>query len=106
MEFGYFVLQAVGAGKLAHLHRVVARYDRRSLQDQPAGSAAADESSLGAGESGEFLPGGAVQVVDVDHHPGRLGHQLKGLGASTGAAQPGYGTCGVDDRLYSQLLVN
>ena len=29
---GYFVLQAIGVGKLAHLHRVVAGYDRRCLQ--------------------------------------------------------------------------
>ena len=100
-----FVFESVGVGKLAHLHRVVARYDRRSLQDQPPGGAAANKPGLGPGEPGQFLPGRAVEVLDVDHHPGRLGHQFQGLGTSPGAAQPGYGTGGVDDGRHSQPLI-
>ena len=46
---GDFVLQAIGVGKLAHLYGVVARNDRRGLQDQPSGGAAADESGLRSG---------------------------------------------------------
>ena len=94
-----FVFHCLSVGKLAHFHRVVAGDAGGGLEQQPARRAAAYEPGLGAGDAGDFLPGGAVQFVNVHHYAGGLRHQGQGFRPGAGAAQPGDGAGGVDDRV-------
>ena len=92
-----FVFHCLGFGELPHFYRVVAGDAGGCLEQQSARGAAAYEPGLGAGKSGDFLPGGAVQFVNVHHYAGGLRHQGQGFRPGAGAAQPGDGAGGVDD---------
>ena len=68
------VLETIRLGQLGHACWIAAGHDRSSLEHQPSRRARSDEPRFGACYFRDHLTRGDVQVVHVDHGPGRLLH--------------------------------
>ena len=79
--------------------------DRRGPQCQRRGRAGGDQARLGAGQLGDPLPGGRLQLLQRNPLSSSLAERLEYRGGHRGTTQSGDSTRGIDDRGQAEVLV-